>query len=421
MAANSDVRNMALNTVGETVWGFKTGLVASVTVLTVLLRDHGASERLIGVVGGLETGAMLIPQLLGARLFASRRRRRVHMILWHVLVILPFLLAMGVLTLHAPRLAPAVYRWLMVAGHSGFCLAIGVANAAWIDFVAHLVSMRRRGTAMGLALAGSAFAGTGGSLAAGWAIGRFSGTRPFAAMYMGAWLLGTLAMTLWLPVDDRALRVDAGPDRLPFLQLLARFKASVSEGNFRAYLIGRILAALGFCILPFIALHYRSDAGGALPASVVVACGAALTFGTACGSLLLGRLGDRAGHRWGMLVGAGTQIGTLLVLLLVSGVNGCVVAYGAAGVCVACGQVSHYNMILETCPHEHHVAHISVGNLIVGVPMLLAPVAAGFIAGHIGLRAVFGACLVPSAAALLWFVVKVKEPRTLPVIQARTG
>jgi MFS family permease len=145
-----------------------------------------------------------------------------------------------------------------------------------------------------------------------------------------------------------------------------------------------------------------------------VSCGAALTLGLAAGSVVIGRLGDRHGHRLGVLIGIGMQVLTLLVILFVPGIRGCLLAYACAGICNACGYVSHYNMIFETCPHSHRMAHISVGNLLIGCPLALAAVFGGRVADVWGRPVLFTACLVFSVLAFVWCALAVKEPRTLP-------
>jgi MFS family permease len=411
-------RNSALNAAGEALFGFKGNLMASATVLTVLLREYGASPRLIGAVWSIETAGALLPQLLGLYVFHSYQQRKRRLILWHVVVMLPIVGVMSALTCLAPRLDPAVYRWSMLAGHAYYWFMIGVVNAAWTDFLAGIFPVNIRGTVMGLAMFAASFAGAAGGLVAGYLIGIFPSPQVYAALYAAAWCLGTLAMCLWIPVDDSALRESPEPPP-PALRTLGRhFAQSLSDRNFRAFLVARILATLGFCIIPFIALRFMSPAGGGLSRSTIVSCGAAMTLGFSLGSVVMGPLGDRHGHRLGVLLGAGLQVVALLVLLRVPGLGGCILAYGCAGVCNACGNVSHYNMIFETCPHAHRMAHIAVGNLIIGAPMAFAAVLAGLIAERSSLDTVFRICLVLSAAAFAWCLLRVREPRTLKLSAA---
>ena len=43
-------KNAVLNATGEAIWGFKANLVASSTVLAVLLKRYDASDRMIGAI-----------------------------------------------------------------------------------------------------------------------------------------------------------------------------------------------------------------------------------------------------------------------------------------------------------------------------------------------------------------------------------
>ena len=75
----------------------------------------------------------------------------------------------------------------------------------------------------------------------------------------------------------------------------------------------------GFGLIPFIAIYYTSSAGGGLAKDYVVASFSAYTLANALGALVLGRLGDRFGHRWGILFGAAMQAVTLGIAVLVPG------------------------------------------------------------------------------------------------------
>ena len=404
-------RNTALNAAGEALFGFKGNLVASFTVLTVLLRDHGASEGMIGAVWSIETAGALLPQLLGLYVFHSYRQRRRRLIVWHVVVMLPILAVMAALTFASKGIDPAAYRWAMLGCHGYYWFMIGVVNAAWSDFIAGLFPVAIRGTAMGLAMCAASLAGAAGALTAGWLLRLYPGPQVFACLYAGAWVIGTASMCLWIPVDDRVLQQIPEPPA-PSVPVLARhFAQSLSDANFRAFVVARILATLGFCVTPFIALRFMAPAGGGLARSTVVSCGAAMTLGFALASLFLGPLGDRYGHRLGVLLGIGAQIAALLLLLGVPSLAGCILAYGCAGVSNACGVVSSGNMTFETCPHGHRMAHISVSNLLIGTPMAFAAILAGLLAERASLALVFRLCLLISSAALLWCLFRVKEPR----------
>ena len=410
-----DRHNAALNISGETLWGLKAHLVAPAAVLTVLLARYGATGPEIGAIAAIETGGILLPQVLGVYVFRSRRHLKVWLVLWHVLAILPFMLLMGVLSWWADQMTPALFRAALLACFAGYCFFMGIVVAAWTDYIAAIFKVGLRGTVMGASMFGAALAGTSGALIAGQVIERVPAPLSFALLFFSAWTIGLVSISLWLFFDDPEALTAPDPTRPSLAVLLARFAQSLAEPNFRFFLVARVLAACGFCIIPFIAVHYGSPAGGALKPEFVVTCYAALTMGNSLGSLALGWFGDRHGHRAGVLIGTGAQVASLAVLLLVPGTLGCLLAYAGAGLCTACGFVSHYNIVLESCPHEHRMLHISVANLVIGLPLGVAPLLAGAAAQAWGLKPLFALCLLFSLVAFVVVLCRVKDPRTLPV------
>jgi len=401
--------NAALNITGETFWGFMAGMTAPATVLTVLLLKFHASNAMIGSLEAIRGASLLCP-LLGINLFPAGPKRKKRLILWHLFAIIPFYFLTGVLCSAAGSLSAAGFRLALLSLYAGVTLSLGVAGAAWTDWLAGIFPKTVRGTVLGLTFCGSALAGTLGALLAGRLINRIPGTAGFAMLYYISTAVTIFSLAFFrLIKDPQADRADTHPRGVS--HVIARFRDSLGDANFRSFLVGRVLATCGFCILPFIAVYYRSPAGGGLSGATLASFGAALTAGSALGGFVLGRLGDKRGHRIGIILGTAAQAVTILVMLFTSGWTSCLVAYSSAGICVGSAFISHYNMLFETCPHDHRLAHITVGNIIIGTGTIIAPALAGFIADYFGLRPLLVISLILTAAALAWFVLRVKEPR----------
>jgi MFS family permease len=257
-----DLRNAICNFTGETIWGFHANLIPAATVLTVLLTRYGAGTRTVGLIAAIENSMMLVPQILGVYLFHARRGRKVRLILWHLLAMLPVILAMSLLTYAADHVPAPLFRGLMLGGFAYFLFAIGIVMAAWMDFIAHVFPIGIRGKVVGASFAGFSLAGTLGALTAGTVIRRLPAPDSFALLYLLAWLTGTVGMAAWVFVQEREAPAEH-PPRPGWHELLARFRHSLGEPNFRHFLIARILATCGFCIMPFITAYYLSPAGSA--------------------------------------------------------------------------------------------------------------------------------------------------------------
>jgi MFS family permease len=406
-----DRRNATFFVIGEALWGFSASLVSSATVLSTCLIHFGATERMVGAISMVDLAGILLPQVIGVYLFASRRRRQWRLIVWHLVFMIPFLWVAGLLILLGPRPAPEWLRWGLLACWGCFVLNIGLVLAAWSDWVAHLFAVGIRGTVFGTAMCASAASGTLGGLLAGWLLSRLPVPDVYGYLYLASGVFACFSILTFGFVEDPA-RLNAQDETVPRIKdLLGRFRLSLADRNFRAFLVARILSSAGFCMVPLVAAYYASEAGGGLSSSRVVSYGAALTAGSALSNLTLGRLGDRYGHRLGLLIGSGAQIAALSVLLLGHGEVSCLLTYFCAGVCVGSSLVSHANMMYETCPHDLRIAHLTVGSLVLGTFTSFLPLLAGAAAARWGLPPVFGAGLAFSVAAMAWLLLKVREPR----------
>jgi MFS family permease len=371
---------------------------------------------MIGAITTIESGFMLLPQVIGIYVFGTLRRRKRRLIIWHCCVMLPFIFMMGALTLRASRLPSEVYCLLMLSLFAGFTFCIGIVVAVWMDWLAHLFETRIRGTVMGISWTCSAVLGALAAVFGGWLLKVLPSPVSYAVMYFIAGSAGLVSMMAFARIEDPAAHAEhdvALGMALP--ELLRRFRTSLDDANFRAFLVGRVLATAGFCVLPFLAVYYNSSAGGGLPGSIVVAAGAAMTLSAAGASYLVGRIGDRSGHRLGILFGILTQVFTLLVVITSRGLLSCLLAYAGAGACVGSGFISHFNMLFETCPHDSRVAHITIGNIILGTAALLFPLAGGWLAAAQGVRTLFVVSLLLSLTALVWTCWRVREPRMVEI------
>jgi MFS family permease len=387
--------NALCNVTGESLWGFQVAMILPATVLTVLLTQLGASKVAIGVIPSLE-GLGMFMSVFGIYFFRSHKKRQARIILFHYIVLVPCLAAMGLAVLAHDFLSREALRVLLLLGWALFMSGVGMIGPVWMDWIAHLFRREIRGTVTGLSWGCSNLAGIAGALAAGWALGAHPEVLTFGWLYLAAALFATSSISVFLLVRDPAR--DLAEDRAPgWREFVAATGESLSDRPFRYVLIGRSLGLAGFCVGPFIALHYLSAEGGALTGSLVVTLGAAQTVGAAVSAMVFGRVGDRIGHRFGLLMGIVFQIGSLLCVILAPGAF----------------LISYLNLVVESCPHEVRSAHIMVGNMVVGVAGLLIPLAGAALAEQAGIPALMKASLGISLVALAWNLLKVRDPRDL--------
>lgn len=417
-ARSRDRRNLILFATGEGFWGLGTGLVASGTVLTVLLRDLGAGELMIGMIGAVEGMALLLPQVAGNYVFTSRRHLKRHLVHWHIFIIVPFLFAMAALLLLADRIAAVWLRWALLGLWGCFNFTIGVAAASWIDWVGQIFAARSRGLAVGITLATSALASTFSAMLAAKFIMIDPAVTGYARHYGLAGLITCGAMTVFYLVNDPGSEA-AGVPRRGWRFLQESLRSSLDDANFRAYLAVRVLGILGFAMMPFVTMQFGRPDAGAVSSAFIVGCGALQALCVALTQVVIGAWGDRRGHREGLLTGLCLQVAALLVVLGMPGRVGCLLAFALAGAAIGGMTISCYNLNLEICRHENRVVHLNVTNLLLAVPSLVGPLVYGLIARNLALRAVFICGGVLSVLALIVLLRTFAEPRRYVVARDR--
>jgi len=401
--------NAICNVAGEIIWGFQWSLVPPATVLTVLLLQLGARQSTVGLLPMLD-GIMLMLQLVGIYLFRERRTRRVRIVAWHYVAMLPFLGLIGVLTLLRSHISPETLIITVMASWAAYMLTMGVVIAAWQDWVAHLFHEGIRGRVTGLAWGLSNLAGVASALLAGRILKAYPDLSTFGWLYLTAAVLGTVSISVFLAVRDPAEQ--ECEESVPSLRdMVSAARLSLRTANFRAVLIGRCLAYAGFCVGPYITMHYLSDAGGRLPGALLVSLGAAQTLGSAVACIGFGRLGDRIGHRFGVLTGTVFQIACLLCVLLIPGPLGCLLAMVFAGGVGGALMISYMNIVIESCPHNIRSAHLAIGNIVLGVTAMVIPFLGSRLAGAYGIRTLMACSLTMSIVAAIWIAWKVRDPR----------
>ncbi len=413
--------NVLKCTAGEGVFGIGMGLVAAMTALPLLLTQLGAGKVLLGLGFSICTAGWYVGQPVGLVLFGRRRRTKRFLVPWSFCCSVPTYLAMGLavyfLGPREPRLCAAAVLGLLAVRFVGG----GSATPLWFDWQALVFRREIRGRAIGMMAGASALGVSIAALAAGAALRFLDFPVDYGLLFAFSAFICAVALGFFLAVREPA-SVTAPATTMKLAETAGRLLRSLREKNFRRYLVARIVLTLGAGATGFYAIHFKSPEGGGLADSTVIALGAFLTLPQALASYVLGRLGDRAGHKVGILLGALAQVASLAVAFLGRGGLACIASFALVGVAWSSAWVSHVNMLFETCPHDSRVAHITLGNMFLSPFLLLVPLGTGWFMEHlVGVRAGIGWALVPTLLGVLWLVFMVREPRTLEVTGPDTG
>ncbi|MHC4479481.1 MAG: MFS transporter [Planctomycetota bacterium] len=414
---NSDERRNARKCIiGEGLFGTGMGLVAPMTVFPLLLEYLGASDLQLGVGGSIAMAGWFVLQPAGLFLFGRRRRTKRFLVPWSLSFAVPTYLAMGLGVYVLGSTNPQACVVLLLGVYGVRAVGAGSVIPFWLDWQAMIFRRAIRGRVLGgmaaLALLGSGVA----QIAAGKVQDGLSFPGNYTILFMGAAVFFVLALVFYAAVrEPSSLSEPYKP--LGVRDLFGRFAQSLREVNFRNYLVGRALMTLGGGAAVFYAVYFAGEEGGGLErGTVTVIGGVSLSIAHGIASYVLGRLGDRKGHKTGIVVGSLAQIGAITVAFLGRGAVACAATFALAGVAWSAAWVSHNNMLFETCPHDSRVAHITLSNMVLAPFLFLVPMATGWMMGQLDSRTTgIGLTLIPTLLGVAWLVLVVKEPRHIEI------
>ncbi len=409
-------RNAARYGLGEGIWGLGSGLVSLLTVLPLLLRRLGATPVELGILFAMGNGGILLTQVLGTYLFQHGRGKKRFLVRAHLFIVLPYCAVTGAVVFFLSESHPALARTLILSVFILHILCLGAIVPIWLDWVAELFRVEARGRAMGLGAAAFAIGATMGAGAA--ALIRHA--LPFPADFV-------LLFAFCVPVFGLSLLafgfVKEDPEhhvprpRASAKELKDRLLHSLADQNFRNYLVARIMMMIGVGAWAFFAVHFKSPSGGQVSGALIIAFDGIRTLSQAVSGYLLGRIGDRSGHKFGIVLGQSAYMVAVAVAVVFKGPVACAVCFALLGVAFSANLVSHNNMIYETCPHDNRAVHITLGNVATCPFLILAPLVTGVLVVHLGMVAGMAVCLIPTGLGVMWTLFRVKDPRAIALVQ----
>ncbi|MCJ8331191.1 MAG: MFS transporter [Lentisphaeria bacterium] len=400
--------NTIVNAAGEGFWGLVFGFILPATVLTILLEKHGASTMQIAYLSAVSLAAIPLASIFSPFLFSSTVNRKKKLLLWHYFTVIPCLAIMAVLIFNSDKVFFFVPLMLLIFTFDNFF--VGMIVPQWQDWMAHIFPVEKRGFCLSIGFCCFQLMWLIASFLTAHLIDLFESKQQFGWLYLLATISGMISISFFFKLDDSDM--EESP-KVPFNEIIEDMKSSFANKNFLVFVAGKVCLIAGLCMLPFITLYYKSPEGGNLNDQTIIRVSCCMTLCGAAFGILMGRLGDRKGHRIGFIICSILLAATLSIPIFSSGILSSIACFSAFGLTIGSFYVSNYNLILETCPHKNRIAHITLNNLLFGVCAVIIPLSMGKIRDIHGFKTAMIASALVTLIATFISVVGMKEPRKL--------
>ena len=398
--------NFSVNLLDGTSFWFGLSFFSAATIIPLFISQLTDSTLALGIVAMIAQGAWFAPQLFTANVVERLSRKK------PVVVQLGFFLERVPVWITAVAALLAFWNataalLLFIFAYAWHGLGAGVIATAWQDLIARCFPVARRGRFMGLTMFLGAGSGMIAASISAWLLGAYRFPMNFVITFSLAALFITISWG-FLALTKEPVQPATTP-RQSTKQYWGTLPAIVrGDENYRHFLVGRLLMAMGGMGLGFITVtavkHWDvSD-------STVGLYTLALLLGQTAGNLFFGLLADKFGHKLSLEISALAGVIAYLIAWLAPAANWYFVAFAFIGVSTGGVIVSGILVVMEFCAPAKRPTYVGLTNTGVGVISLLAPLAGALLAtqSEDWLFALCALLFLLSYIVLHWWV---REPR----------
>jgi MFS family permease len=394
--------------VDHSVFMIGLSFASQATILPAFAAHLGAANVVIGAIPAVMKLGWFLPSLFAAGHTEALGRKLPFVVRYTVWERAPFLvlaLAAFLLAERAPAVTLAVLL-LMLLTLTGVG---GVLMPAWMDIIGRAIPV----TVRGRFFAGSSLVAGVGGFAGSFLTARILSTVPAPASYGVCFLCAAACMAVSFAalVLVREPPAAAAAPPVALRAYLARVPALLRrDRNLRWFLLARALGMIGGIGNGFYTVY--ALAAWAPPDSQVGVFTALLLVGQVAGTVTLGWLADRAGHRLVLVTGLAAMVGASALALAAPSLEAFGGVFVLAGVQGSAITISNLNVLLEFAPSpEERPTYIGLGTTSLAPVAFGAPLVAGLLADAWGFAAVFGVAVAAGTIALIVLTGMVTDPR----------
>jgi MFS family permease len=385
-------------------------------VLPLFVHHLSASNIALGAIPAVRATSLLPPLFVAA--YTERLpRKKPFVVACTIVERIPYLF-MAIATPFWATTHPDALLWLFFVLLTVAIMAGGVAMPAWLDLIARMIPANWRGRFFGISSALGGLLGLVGSAGAAYLLRRFSWSTGCALCFAATFV--SLAISFIFIALGRepipahsasasenrsAPKPDAFWRRIPGLVRADR--------NLSWYLVAIALVTSAGAAAPF----YIIDAKGTLALSDAAASlyAVLLLAATTVGNVLWGYVGDHAGHKRVVVLGALCTGLAPLLALPARGDLGGVAGYGfvflLAGLGTSALQLAALTFIIDMAPVSQRPTFVGVATMAQSPFAVGAPFLAALIANRGGYPPVFALAALFALLGMALVARFVRDPR----------
>lgn len=401
---------------GASFW-FGLSFISATTILPLFVSKITDSPFVIGLLAMIAQGSWFLPQLFTANFVERLARKKpviVNLGFFTERMPLWFMVLSAAIALKWPTLA----LLLFITSYAFHGFGAGLVATAWQDMLARCFPVDRRGRFMGITMfVGAAMGTASASLSA-----KVLEDYPYPRNFVTVFFIAALSITIswgFLALTREPVQAVTAPRRSN-RQFFAELPTVVSQDkNFRRFMIGRMLLALGGMGSGFVTVS--AVGRWQVADSVVGFYTIAYLLGQTIGNLSFGFLADKFGHKLSLELSGLASFAAFVIAWLAPSSEWYYLVFFLSGITIGGIIVSGILVVLEFSRPEKRPTYSGLANTGAGLVGTVSPLLGAWLAqsGYEWLFAFAALANLGSFVVLRWGVVEPRKVVEIPQAMPR--
>jgi MFS family permease len=401
-------RNFMINVLEGALFIAGATFISVHTVLPSLVFRLGGGNVAVGALGVMAWGGLFLPQVFAARHVESLEWKKP----WTIRLGLFARLIVGLISLVILSLAgsqPSVALALLLSFYGLMQVVLGITTPGWIDLVAKVTSVTRRGRLAGFRSSLAGGMGFGCSFVLAYLLSSFSFPDNYALAFGAAFVFQMISLAVQMRV------VEATPSQVSSKKSMREFLGEIMDvlrthHNFTRFIVAMAFLVLGTISVPFFTVHALASFGAdalSVGRFTTIMVGAQVVA-----SPLVGYLADRSGNRITLIVAASMLLIASLWAAVAPTLNWYYPVFVLLGANLGSEVMARYNIAVEFAPEKRRAVYLGMVNGILA-PCYAVGMLGGWLSDHFGYHVVFIIGSLCSLVGMVLMIRNVKDPRLI--------
>jgi MFS family permease len=403
-------RNFFLNVFDGAVFSFAMSFVSLQTVFPVLVKKVSGSDFAIGLIPVIWAAGFNFPQIFIANYVRKIGFKKPLMIKTALGQRLPWLLISVLVFFFIEDMHPNVALIFLLASLGLAAIGGSLNLPGWFDLISKLTPVQLRGRLFAYRSVVGAVLGILGGVVVIIVLDSFSYPENYGILFLTTFIVMMISYVFLFFIKEEK----PNPPQQLFSQMefyRRLFSILKREKNFRNFLVFDSLMMLANMSHAFFAVYAIEKFS--LPESYAGTFTIVMMTSMIIGSLYFGYVADRYGHRINLIWASAFTGFASLVALFSPYVQLYYLVFVGASLNLTVLMVSRLTIIAEICSEDDRPTYVALTNMVTA-PFILSGMFGGIIVNVLGFNTLFLIAAIISVVSLLWLILKVIEPRSIP-------